>query len=43
MEPKSHEVPDSYAFTGVPAMFTAAGFKEIARRSPTRPILRCRL
>jgi GNAT superfamily N-acetyltransferase len=42
-EPKKAEVPDIYAFTGVPAMFTAAGFKEIARRSPTRPILRCKL
>jgi GNAT superfamily N-acetyltransferase len=42
-EPKTAEMPDIYAFTGVPAMFTAAGFREIARRSPTRPILRCKL
>lgn len=42
-EPKKPEVPDIYAFTGVPAMFTAVGFEEIARRSPTRPILRCKL
>jgi len=42
-EPRKAEVPDIYAFTGVPAMFLAAGFEEIARRSPTRPILRCKL
>lgn len=42
-EPKKAEVPDIYAFTGVPGMFTPVGFKEIARRSPTRPILRCKL
>jgi hypothetical protein len=32
-----------HAFTGVPAIFLAAGFNESARRSPTRPILRSKL
>ena len=40
VEPKKDEMPDVFAFTGLPSAFHAAGFVEVARRSPTRPILR---
>jgi GNAT superfamily N-acetyltransferase len=33
-------VPAAFAWTGVPKAFTANGFVEAARRSPTRPIMR---
>lgn len=33
-------VPPVFAFTGTAATFTAVGFQEVARRSPTRPIMR---
>jgi len=33
-------VPSVFAWTGLASPFTAAGFVEVARRSPTRPILR---
>ncbi|MBI4261244.1 MAG: GNAT family N-acetyltransferase [Actinobacteria bacterium] len=33
-------VPNSEAYYGLPSMFEAAGFAEVARRSPTRPIMR---
>jgi GNAT superfamily N-acetyltransferase len=32
--------PDAYAFTGLVSAFRRAGFQEVARRSPTRPIMR---
>lgn len=32
--------PSGDLFTGVPSMFEAAGFREVARRSPTRPVMR---
>jgi GNAT superfamily N-acetyltransferase len=32
--------PDAFVWTGLPGTFLAAGFKEVARRSPTRPIYR---
>lgn len=32
--------PDIFFWTGRPGMFLHAGFSEIARRSPTRPIMR---
>lgn len=38
--PKTGRVPDVFAWTGFEAAFRKAGFKEIARRSPTRPIMR---
>lgn len=38
--PKDGRYPDAYAWTGLEKQFTAAGFVEVARRSPTRPILR---
>lgn len=30
----------AFIFTGLPGMYRAAGFEEVARRSPTRPIMR---
>ncbi len=38
--PKKAPYPPVYAWTGFEAVFKRAGFKEVARRSPTRPILR---
>jgi GNAT superfamily N-acetyltransferase len=40
VEPKIGEMPDVFAFHGLAAAFRAAGFAEVARRSPTRPIMR---
>lgn len=34
---------DAFAWTGLASAFREAGFKEVARRSPTRPIMRLRL
>ena len=39
-ESRSGRLPDAFAFTGTVPAFRAAGFKEVARRSPTRPIMR---
>jgi GNAT superfamily N-acetyltransferase len=39
-EPRSGRLPDAFAFTGTVSGFKKAGFKEVARRSPTRPIMR---
>jgi GNAT superfamily N-acetyltransferase len=33
-------IPAAFAWTGVPKAFTANGFVEAARRSPTRPVMR---
>jgi GNAT superfamily N-acetyltransferase len=33
-------LPDAFAWTGILSTFRHAGFKEVARRSPTRPIMR---
>lgn len=35
--------PDAFVYTGLARTFLAAGFTEVARRSPTRPILRRRV
>ncbi len=41
VEPKSDkDIPPAFAWTGIPAAFIRAGFKEVVRRSPTRPIMR---
>ncbi len=40
VEPKKDPMPDVFAYTGIAAAFTRAGFKEVARRSETRPIMR---
>jgi GNAT superfamily N-acetyltransferase len=39
-EPKQDPMPDVFAWTGIAAAFRKAGFVEVARRSPTRPIFR---
>jgi GNAT superfamily N-acetyltransferase len=39
-EPKGDRMPDAFAWTGLSATFSKAGFREVARRSPTRPIMR---
>ena len=40
VDPKQGKMPDAFAWTGLASSFTAAGFVEVARRSPTRPIMR---
>jgi len=41
VEPESDkDIPPAFAWTGIPAAFIRAGFKEVMRRSPTRPIMR---
>jgi len=42
VEPKSASaIPAAFAWTGLASAFLSAGFKECARRSETRPIMRC--
>ena len=44
VEPKSEkDIPPVFAWTGIPKAFIRTGFKEVARRSPTRPIMRLEL
>ncbi len=40
IEPKQESMPDVFVWTGLVAAFKKAGFKECARRSETRPIMR---
>lgn len=40
VEPKSDDMPAAFAWVGLASAFLAAGFKEVARRSETRPIMR---
>jgi GNAT superfamily N-acetyltransferase len=40
VEPKKTPMPAAFAWTGLANAFRKAGFKEVARRSPTRPIMR---
>ena len=40
IEPKGNKVPDVFAYTGLLSAFIQAGFKEVVRRSDTRPIVR---
>ncbi len=39
IEPKDKQ-PDAFVWTGLASAYVAAGFKEVARRSATRPIMR---
>jgi len=39
-EPKKGNMPAAFAWTGISSAFISAGFKEVARRSETRPIMR---
>ena len=38
--PTMEKTPDPFVYMGLPSAFIAAGFKEVARRSATRPIMR---
>jgi GNAT superfamily N-acetyltransferase len=38
--PRKSNIPDMFAFTGLVGAYTKAGFKEVIRRSETRPIMR---
>ena len=41
VEPKGDKlIPPAFAWTGIPKAYEAAGFSEVARRLPTRPIMR---
>lgn len=40
VEPPKTPYPPVYAWTGFAGTFRAAGFEEVARRSPTRPMMR---
>jgi GNAT superfamily N-acetyltransferase len=39
-EPKKGKTADTFVWTGLASAFRKAGFKEVARRSDTRPIMR---
>src|SRR5688572_10778890 len=39
IEPGARQ-PDAFVYTGLASAFLAAGFEEVARRSPTRPVMR---
>jgi GNAT superfamily N-acetyltransferase len=43
VEPSSGTMPDAFAWTGTAAAFRAAGYEEVARGSPKRPIMRLRV
>ncbi len=44
VEPESgKDIPPAFAWTGIPGAFSRAGFKEVVRRSPKRPIMRVEL
>ena len=40
VEPKKNPMPDVFAWTGIASAFRKAGFKEVARRSSVRPVMR---
>jgi len=40
VEPKKGSMPDVFAYQGLAQAFRDAGFREVARRSETRPIMR---
>lgn len=40
-EPRKSPMPDVFAWTGLASAYLKAGFREVARRSESRPIL-CR-
>ena len=40
IEPKKANTPDAFAFHGLASSYLDAGFKEVARRSEHRPIMR---
>jgi hypothetical protein len=40
VEPKKDSMPDVFAWTGIASAFRRAGFREVARRAPSRPVMR---
>jgi GNAT superfamily N-acetyltransferase len=40
VDPKSGRQADAFVWTGLASSFRHAGFREVARRAPTRPIMR---
>lgn len=40
VDPDRDRLPDPFAYHGLASVFRALGFREVARRSPTRPIMR---
>ncbi len=40
VEPAKEKAPDVFLYTGLAGAFLKAGFHEVARRSPTRPVMR---
>jgi GNAT superfamily N-acetyltransferase len=40
IEPSMEKMPDPFLWHGIPSAFKAAGFKEVLRRSKSRPIMR---
>jgi GNAT superfamily N-acetyltransferase len=40
VEPKNSDMPDVFASTGIASAFRKAGFRDVARRAATRPIVR---
>jgi GNAT superfamily N-acetyltransferase len=40
VEPRKDPMPDVFAWTGIGSAFRKAGFKEVARRGASRPIMR---
>ncbi|MGH9509609.1 MAG: GNAT family N-acetyltransferase [Terriglobales bacterium] len=43
VDPQKGKLPGAFMWTGVPKTFRRAGFKEVARRSATRPVMRKRV
>ena len=43
VDPQKGKLPGAFLWTGVPQTFLRAGFKEVARRSATRPVMRYRI
>ena len=43
VEPKKDKMPDLFAYTGFSSAFLKSGFKEVIRRSETRPMMRKKL
>jgi GNAT superfamily N-acetyltransferase len=42
-DPQDKKRPDAWVWTGLASAYINAGFREVARRSPTRPIMRLEL
>ena len=43
VEPRKQRMPDVFVWSGLASAYRQAGFVEVARRSPTRPIMRLHL